>query len=708
MRGLKVATDIKTEVAMNPDILRLARCQRGELFFTAAAPAVAAGGEVLVCHNLRRISGGGLERAGVPAVAAVAGGEPLLADRRDDGWFILRQEDDGCIIVDGYLADDDTYTRLQTNLGAVDCKVEQAVAAGEFVVLRHSDGSLGYLLYHSDLRSYTLLGRIPAMPPVSVSACSLMEFTEPVDAVELQKPVDDIRSGIGTALRTSVGNALTGAWDRLAARALQSGYWLQPVRVCFALRLWDGSLLHVTEEQTVCAAPGTEWQTGGRVVMHPLVNADGKVSGTAASSVTATGYRLEVTPPTLDLGVWNDVVRSVEVWIASCDDPIDRSALPQVAAVTVQHEVCLSAILPQKSPAQLGRSLADAPRRRLNRWQMAEECGILTASALLPPVDDAAQSGVVALSSLRCAALLGHDGFLHLATAGGLLTTCRGNPLCVASATDGDWSGVRVMVAQLWGGGAYTRQIIYVADHRGVTALAHDSAGIHTNCRLIARHSPRDAALVAVAPECVYMLLDNGSLTRFEGTRAVTMLTGIGGCRSIFHDECHGELWLTPTSADGHCVVLDTSASGCLASTRARLDAFSLPGAAGYVVSMSDNGLAGLRCVKIQTLSDTDAACRWLARVPMPRGGSMMRTLQCGVWGGDVDARLRVGLASGDAADTASPLTVTDMRLRGTPRGRLRLVIRPGGTQEGVLTTGGEWRAELVGHYDRFDHISVA
>lgn len=707
-------TKIKAKSRMiTPDTMRVAFAQRGERFFTDTSPALTASSGAKVCHNLFRRSEGVLERAGLPALAALAGGEPLIADRRGSGYFILRQEDDTSIIVDGYLGDDGVYTSLNTNLGACGRVVAQAEAAGEFVVLRYSDSTLGYILYHPDLRTYTLLGSLPPVPDINVTAGSVMEFTESVDGVDFRTPVADLRAGVDSDAAGRIGDALREAWKRLKGRALHSGYWLQPLSVCFVLRLWDGTVFHVSGPSRVeCAAAGGDWQSGGRALLQPLFDSDGKATGTAPSSVSATGFRLSVAPVADALGAWSDVVRGLELWVSEECDPVDAGALPLVGVTASSPQgVRLTASLRHHAPGQLEAMLASAGYSCLKRWDTSGSPAgeiALDPSFLYGPLPE--DSSLLSIPSLTAVCMLGHDGFLHLATKRGLLTCARGNPFTVCSSTAGDWSHTRLMTAQTWGGGAYTRQIIYVAGSGGVSALAHRPDGVHTNCRTICRRAPLHADHVAVSPDCVHMLLDNGSLVRLEGTCIYTVLTGIEGCAAIFADTRHDEVWLVPVSAGGHCVVMGGGSRDDV-TTRSRIDAVTVPGTSDYVMHRRDNGLVELRRVASREPAGDSGAdpMRWLGDVrPASGRGSLMRDVECGVYGNGIDLRLRVGLCNPSPGDTSAPQTLTDARISGTPRGRLIMRVRPGGTQPGILRPGGIWRAELKGVFDSFDYIDVA
>lgn len=690
---------------MTLSTLHISPRQKGREFFTSQAPVAASGDGAVICHNLRSRAENLLEYAAPPAKTATIAGLPIIADHRGDGYYMLRQEDDGSIIVDGFLDFlTDSYTTLNVNLGEAEGIVIQAAAAGRFVVLRYDNDTLGYIIFDPLARSYTLLGGIPQFPDVKASPVEEQQLTESVEAVKFRTPQSDIRTGVDTEAAKAIGSALGDAWQRLRRRAAESGLWLQPVIVRIAYRLADGSLLHLSEPQKV----EMPWQCGGRVAMLPVTGSDGVATGTAPSSMSATGYRLSLDPDTVDTGVWSDIIASVELWITEDSDPVDYSAQTKVAAMTVEHVVRLVAQLDMRPEASLDAALAASPCGVLKSWTPGTAAGVLTPRPdILFNLDaEVVASGEMPHSGVCC--IMAHDGLLHIATSDSLLTCQRGNPFLTAGATPGDWSGVIAMKPQIWGGGAYTRQIIYVATSGGVAALAHDISGRHTNCRTICVNYPRSADFMASADDCVYMLLDDGSLTRFSGTRAEKIITGISGCRAICFSRRFSELRLLPESVAGHCVVIGAGGLRDV-TTRERVEARPIPGAESLLMHPYENGLVDILSLSREMKSDNAEAplCRWLGAVRMPESQTMWRVLECGLGGSDIDARFRFGQASPIPDGDPTPLTLTEMHLRGEPQGLLRFNIRPGATQRGVLATRGAWHADIYGRLRSIWHLKL-
>ncbi len=695
---------------MTLSTLSISPCQQGREMFTADAPARKAGSETIVCHNLRRTAGGGaLEYAPQPARIATVQGVPVIADRRDEGYYLLRQEDDGSIIVEGLLIPSSgEYTPIGINLGSVEGTVVQAESAGQYVVMLLEDNTLAYIYFDNRLRTYSLLGRLPGFDVVTVTATTLQELTEPVESVTFRKGISDIRPGLDTDAKERIGEVMAEAWERLRDHAAESGVWLQPVNVRLAWRLADGSLLHVSGAQRVDAGGTMAWQCGGRATLLPVFDSDGRAVGTEGGSLSATGYKLSFTPDRVSLGVWDKIVAAVEVWVSEECDPRDSSQAPVCGITNSAHDTPrITAQLVMRPEASLNASLEATPSGVLASLRAGLPIGILSSRREILYNIDAATvaSRLLPDRDVRC--ILGHDGFLHVATPEGLGTSDRGNPFSLRSNTPGDWSNTRAMRVQIWGGGAYTRQIIYVAYGGGVAALAHDSEGRHTNCRTICRHSPRSSLYIARGENTVYMLTEEGSLVSFIDTRARTIATGIEGCSAIFFDRRFGELWLMAEEESRHCVVIGNGLDDV--STRERLRAVPVAGADELLMEVHENGLVDILSTGLFSLTDNGnrPACRWLSETEMPRSDGMWRVARCGIGGEKVDLLLRIGQSDPTPAKAGIPQTLTQMRIKGAPRGLLRFPFRPGATQRGAAAGKGSWRAEIMGQFDAIYHFSV-
>lgn len=694
---------------MKPTSIIAATQQNGTDFFTADAPIASFASPTLVCHNLRNSIPGELQRAGKPALLGVAGGKPFIADRRPSGTYLLRQEDDGTIIIDGALDKNDSskpYQKLEIELGTAAKPITQAQRVGAFIVLRYDDGSLGYIVHDPELDKYTFLGSLPDMPSAIVTMAGTRNFAAPTEAITFRKPIADLREGLNQEATSAIGKALATSWAEICSKAAKERYFLQPVTVRIALRLYDGQLLFLSD---AIQADEPEFQNGGTVAFTPIYE-DNATIGVAASQMTATGYRLDVSLPDFALGAWAAVVRHIEVWASSEPDPIDSSASTLTGISTSSHSSTTQIIarLPMHLPAEMELRLVNEPYSlacRVNTSDIPESmeaapnhnATYISAESLAPQQQ---------LPSSGICQILGHDGFLHIATSDGLMTSRRGNPFVIVATTPGDMRDVKAMAAQIWGGGAYTRQIIYVAREDAVEALAHDLNGKHTTYRTICSRAPQTPKHVCSGNDCVFMLLDGTQLVRFEGTRCHTLMRGIDGCNTLFFDSNRSELWLTPMPVPGgHAVVLGQRLTDDV-TTRSSTLAEAIPGSDKLLAIAHNNGEYDILSLHRQDTTD-DSDCRFLCRIEMPNTKGILKEMEIGIYGSEIDAEVSLGSSPDLATETCKPFSTTKFRIAGKPRGRLRLTSRPEPPTSGLFAAKGSWRLDIGGSFDTLNHISI-
>lgn len=687
---------------MKPTTLKISYLQSGQSLFRDSAPILLSENSTLLCHNLRNRGEGVLRRVNPPATVATIGGTPILADRREEGYFMLRQEDDGSIIVDGFLdMENSRYTSIQKNLGSVGIRVKRAQAAGEYVVLLLADGTLAYLLYERVEKTYTLLGPLPNFPAPSATVTDSTELTSTIEATDFRTPLPDIRAGLDDPAREALGKSLAEAWKNLRRRAADAGVWLQPVEVRLVYRLNDGTIFHISEAQRI----GRNWQCGERAELLPAFDSKGNVTGASSGSLSATGYRIAISEKDFGLQLWEKVIGAIEVWVTEESDPVDSGSLPITGVNTGASGNVILAQLRMRPDASLDAALSASPSGIAARWSPGEEPGVIASSPTILYNLDAALLMTEEMNEERIADICCHDGFLHIASSDSLVTCRRDNPFRKQSATPGDWSDVRTMTAQIWGGGAYTRQIVYIATGKGVSALAHDREGNHTNCRIISYYAPISKDFTAVAGRWVYMLLDNGSLTRFSGTKSEKILTGVEGCGALVYSERFSELTLVPSIPQSHCLVLGP---GMLNDVFTR-DRFELRGVTGtnnlYMRELS-NGLVEIISPDSEE-EQPEGTADWMGCQTSPSGKGLWLTLECGVAGENVDARLRLGEADPTPGKTADPQSLVMIRLQGSPHGLLRFNVRPGALRRGILQSRGHLHARLTGRFDMFYNISL-
>lgn len=371
-----------------------------------AQPDAARGALLLL--NMREHTADELRRVASPALCALLPRRPDVADRRDDEVMLLSAAGGVGLRLEGAVRADGSFESIDEEICELPAPLGEAAPAGEFLVLRLSDGTLFFLLWHADLRRYSALGRLPQLPRIDVEAADVVSLTATVDAVTFRRTLSDPRSGFTDTDTQAMGKAAGEAWARLRGYAAAQGRRVGPVAVRVAARLWDGRLLAVSAPAIVSCG----WQEEGRVQL-PLAGSAGAYAGTLEGSVGARAYKIGVDASDVDTGGWSDVIRSYEVW-ATDEVPLREGApasaaynpaMPGVALITLagpDREMALTALL-------------GAGMRRVGSVEAGGRCVVGRADHAplrhLP-------AEVEALAGMRARTLLGHAGFLHLGGVG--------------------------------------------------------------------------------------------------------------------------------------------------------------------------------------------------------------------------------------------------------------------------------------------------
>lgn len=508
-------------------------------------------GKALLCRNLAERGDGSLTPALPPAIVAELQSPPVACDRRDGRTLIITQEDDGTLLLACSLPDVGEAIYPATLLARVEESVVQGEACGDFLVLRGESGRLYYLKWAD---GYTWLGALPELPAFSAEAAGEVSFEGEVPAVSFGSAIADLRDAIDPAASQRVGEAVAEGLAAAMAKARLAGYCVMPVVVRVAWRLWDGRLLNMSAPVRVAGSgsmPGSQ-----RVMLSLTSNAKG-FTGTAAGSVSVRGYRLRVTP-TLPLPPqWQGVVSGVEVWVSEECSPLREGESAKVSAVTQaggQMIACSLPVVSAATAAALAGRMPMACHLVSTEWSgavdvPAERIGVpdLALTGEQAPATDSALTGYAD-------ALLGYGGFLHFSQGGSVSTTLRGNPLVVSSITAGVAASVDAIWPQLRGGGAYTRQYLYLATDRGLVALTHDVEGRHTNCRPVSAVIPRQGLPTG---EGLYVSGAGGELLLVRDARVSEVLPGVDGCESLARSVRKG--WLYMSGASESIVIQERS-----------------------------------------------------------------------------------------------------------------------------------------------------
>lgn len=519
--------------------------------------------------NFRRCDEGFFEPVARPESLGIVNRKAAGTDARDGGiniftqsWQSQEERESGSgsqeggvdLYWEGTLRPGEPYHPVRSRICPLPDMVVETARAGNFCVLRLADGTLCFLLWEYDTRTYTLLGSSAQLPQCTVTRTEPIVYRAPVPPVAFRSAVADMRGGVPAEVTTRVAATYNNAWkEALHTLAVQRRY-VQPVSVRVALRLWDGTLLAVSDPLEV-EGPAHGYQGTARVML-PLVKGSKGYIGTSSGAISVESYGLKINIGAAASSVWGNVVRTVDVYVSSEQDVRRSSSV----SVTYNEGSDSIALTPDcRSAADLEALLSgQSMQRSLSTTPDAPGEYVLDR-----PGEDVAQEVLTTLTPAvrRADHIFAHGGFLHMAQGERVTTMRRNNPFVEASQSE-TGGNVRAMSAMPAGGGAYTRQYLYLFTDSGTMALTHDSTGRHCTCRQVAPSAAAEARSVASAPDCVYFMTPAGELVRLRDARARVVIKGLPGESELCYDRLRDELWISRAPEFGGYALVSHPESG--------------------------------------------------------------------------------------------------------------------------------------------------
>lgn len=502
----------------------------------------------------------------------------LGIDRRGEERNLIsidNAEADGTLYIEGSFDEYDTFTPLNEPVTMEAGNVVEMAPCGDFLICRRSDGSLFFLRWEEDSSEYIPLGTLPEEPSFTLSRISQGTSTYAVPSVDFAKPVADLRSGLPDDARKRISSAVTKAWRDAVTSCNGAAMFLQPVTVRVALRLFDGSLFSLSDAIRV---PGADWQGYDRFLLSPVMNSSNEATGTAATSFSLEPYRLQLTLDDFSSPVWNSLFSAVEIYVETEQDVLagdDCSVTfsPQSNAVSVY--------LDTRSRTELDTLLGNGSYVKVITTKLPVATP-LEFGPITHPLPNSSTPSLTNSSTPMTAeadVLLSHGPFLHLAVGSKLITTAPSNPLAKIAVTE-TGSRIRALAAMPSGGGAYTRQYLYLCTDHGIYALTCDRDGNHTNCRPVSPHRVSDSQRLVASDDSVYALTDSGTLLRLRNANPETIFRALPYFVGLAWDADADELWLSAETQVGGetSLIIQLSAPGA---------AYCRSVAADYVVPQS-------------------------------------------------------------------------------------------------------------------------
>lgn len=532
-------------------------------------------GPELELKNMAADALGRLSPVAEPRLLASLGERIVATERRRDVRYVFTQGDDGEIALALRVMADGKVEEEYTPLAVVDEWISECGSVGEFLVLRGAEGNLYYLLWEADFERHTWLGRLPEPPDVGLRLSEGVTFFGRVDAVQFKTQIEDLRQGLDSENEHRISKALEEGLAQCRENAHAGGYRVGPCMVRVAWRLWDGRLLHISAPRTVEISQPSA--LGLDRVLLPLAWGTKGWSGTEAGEVSLQGYQVWAKPFGTLPAAWREVIKGAEIWVS---EPVPLTKGEAVTAYSnAGGKHVLSCSYRSLTHAEQMEALPGQPMARQVFSPMWEEevlVGIDSKAVANPEITGESTPAVAMSLSGKADALLCHGGFMHVARGRSVVTSQLGNPFVYRSET-ADVGGEAIsMWPQLRGGGAYTRQYLYVATKQGLTALMHDSQGVHTNSRQISKIVVADAVHGVATSLGLMISGEGGELVRVRDARVEPLLQQVRGVEHLGWVESRQTLLLC-----GQWRTLALPQSDRIGEARGYEWALNLQGAAG-------------------------------------------------------------------------------------------------------------------------------
>ena len=539
--------------------------QSGRKMFNGnGQPRVEACGKTVVCHNLREEEFPQGTEHGCPrklkavapaALLTTAGRTPIYSDVREGDLYLFTQEDDGTIFVEARMRSGDCHMERQAVcLGKVDERVEGGAAAGDFLIFRLRGGKLIYTVYERESGEYRWLGELPRLPRIKVEVDSYLSKEVEMRGVTFRTPLTDLGGKVPDEVRERVTESLREAWERAGEELLEAGYWIEPVEIRFAMRLWDGSLFNVSDPVRV--TPATR-QGRTRIQAGLLWDLSKQAfTGTDTVNLSLQGYCISASLTEEMPTEWEGIIQGLEIWVSKEPETLDNEAYASMTFIHNNSGNYLSILPPARSIAEINTDVERMPTGMLDFYGLQETPDLLFNSrwvSYTSGISGYASPFPGYTSSTGC--ILGYGGFLHIGENERVSTSQRGNPFVLQDSTSGVGGDVRSMLPQTVGGGAYTRQYVYIFTDRGIYALTLKPDGSHSNCRPTTPETLGAEMCHCATPSGVYAITGNGSLIRLKDSNATVIMKGLGGVKSLLWSNSYEELWMCGSERDGSVVI---------------------------------------------------------------------------------------------------------------------------------------------------------
>lgn len=488
------------------------------------------GGEAAEAQNVRQQEQS-LQVTGAPAAeGAITAGERLLL-----------MADGHCVTCSGQVMKIDGQV-VATIEGAI---VNAHVVGGLLVVV--GERGMTYLACRDGV--WSVLDPADAVPTLTFTASTVTSGAD-IAAYSFAEPYSTWRAPLASADRIALSTMLRTAWSALTADASAEGLHNAPMLVRWAVRLQDDSYLWMSEPVRV----GDATLANADRVTAMVTTGSGGFTGTEATTLTLTHYRLDlavtqgISPSWLPLIKSIDVLATPEAQLLTASKALDYRCLTRT---TGGREYVLEMGLSRRSVDAIAAQLASSP------WHLiasAPASALVDASDFAPPLVPLTLTNaqctdvgaMVRLNGIVCSASAG--GRLYCCTAGGdVVVSAAGNALVEAhrhSVLGAVPLAMSVVTKPLYSGG-FGRYPVYVFADDGIHAIPQTTTGTLGEARLV----DRTVIAADVAPveggRSIWFISRHRHLCRLSGAQVEVCLRE-ADYASMAWCNAYGELWLLP------------------------------------------------------------------------------------------------------------------------------------------------------------------
>lgn len=309
-------------------------------------------GTAVDCLNMRRnadASGIALVPVGTPKVVTTGEYIPFFSYKHVDGSETLFMTASNLLCVK-------TSDAPLVQLALLPSDPLTAVAVGDKVCIMTQSGPI-WTKCKKDKKSWIYMGYMPEFPVIRLCAKETRQFSASTVSRYLTGNythwlghLNDVDTGI-------LSDDLKELYTTLSSKAMQSGYYLQPVVAKY--QLFDDMGVMLYESAPVLLSPPSGFQAIDAITASVGVEG-GCYCNFEGFSATAVGFRIGIDAPELLTSPWRDVVSKVKILISPQLHPIDYSAQ---ASHRFENATATSGVLRTYFPGMASEMVTDTPRR---------------------------------------------------------------------------------------------------------------------------------------------------------------------------------------------------------------------------------------------------------------------------------------------------------------------------------------------------------